>query len=134
MSRGKYARIVQLIRDCSPEVILRAASRCDGHSIFKPEAFIDAGLPVDVVSYMTHTYKSDGSPKGTIFVNGEPVKDLQGVYGLDLLRLLADARGITYRSAMGRGFEAQNIQSALKLQLGSGIPTTHIPGASGDQD
>lgn len=117
MSRSRYTKVIEAIRDCSPEVILRAASRCDGHSIFKPEAFIDAGLPNDVVSYITHTYKSDGSPKGTIFVNGAPVKDLQGVYGLDLLRLIANALGVQYRSAIGRGFEAQNIQQALKVHF-----------------
>jgi hypothetical protein len=109
--------MVEQIRNLPPEVILKAASRCDGHTIFKPEAFTNDGLPEDVVSYITHTYKSDGSPKGTIFVDGQAVKDLKGVYGLDLLRLLASVLNVTYQSAIGRGFEAQNIQHALRQQL-----------------
>lgn len=114
MTRSRYQRICELIRACPPEVIHRAASRCDGHSIFLPQAFLDDGLPQEVVSYLTRSHRSDGTPKGTIFVEGQPVKDLEGIYGLDLLRLLAEALNITYRSAIGRGFEAQNIQSALR--------------------
>ena len=113
MSKSRYPKVLELIRTCSPEVILKVAARCDGHSIFKPEAFSEAGLPNEVVEYITHTYKSDGSPKGTIFVDGQPVKELKGVYGLDLLRLLASALNVTYRRAIGRGFEAQLIQQAL---------------------
>lgn len=111
--------MVEQIRHLPPEVILKAASRCDGHTIFKPEAFTNDGLPEDVVSYITHTYKSNGSPKGTIFVAGEAVKELKGVYGLDLLRLLASALNVTYQSAMGRGFEARNIQHALQQHFAS---------------
>ena len=113
----QYQRAVELVRQCQPEVILRAAARCDGHTIFKPEAFTDAGLPAEVTQLFTRTYKSDGSPKGTIFVKGQPVKTLAGVYGLDLLRFIASALGVEYRQAMGRGFEAQNIQIALRQRL-----------------
>ena len=55
--------------------------------------------------------------KGTIYVKGQPVKELAGIYGLDLLRFLASALGVEYRQAMGRGFEAQNIQMALRQHL-----------------
>ncbi len=93
---------------------LRAASLCNGHSILKPEAFTDAGLPAAVVEHMTRKYKSDGSPKGTLFVNGQPVKELTGVYGLQMLRFLAVALGVEYHETIGRGSEARNIQAALK--------------------
>ncbi len=111
----------ELTRACDPQVILRAAGHCDGHTIFKPGLFTKAGLPADVVEHFTRVYKSDGSPKGTIFVNGQPVKSLRGVSGLDLLRFLADALDVEYRSAFGRGSEAQNIRIALRQKLaGSG--------------
>jgi len=45
------------------------------------------------------------------------VRELTGVYGLDLLRFLASALKIEYRRAMGRGFEAQNIKSALQAHF-----------------
>lgn len=114
MNQKQYQRLVDQIRQCTPDIILRAADLCDGHSILKPQAFIEAGLPQEVVNHLTRTYRSDGTPKGTIFVNGRPVQELAGVYGLDLLRFLASALEVEYQSAMGRGFEAQNIQVALQ--------------------
>jgi hypothetical protein len=113
MNRNETERIIALVGQCDAGAILRAASICDGHTIFKPEAFTEAGLPAEVVTHMTTTYRSDGTPKGTISVHGKPVKELSGVYGLDLLRFLADALGVKYARAMGRGSEAGNIQVAL---------------------
>ncbi len=118
MNKRQYQRLVEALRACDPEVILRAAGHCDGHSILKPELFIQAGLPQEVVDHVTRTYTSDGSPKGTIFVRGQPVKECQGVYGLDLLRFIASAIDLDYRSPLGRGFVAQNIQQALHQRLG----------------
>lgn len=117
MAKKKLDHAVRLIRETNPAVILKAASLCDGHTILNPEAFIDAGLAAEVVEFATTTYKSDGSPKGTIFVRGEPVPELTGVYGLNLLTLLADALGVRYRSCMGRGFQASAIQEALRRHL-----------------
>lgn len=123
MRRREYQQLTDAVRRCGSEAILCAAGRCDGHSILKPEALADAGLPAAVVEYLTNTYQSDGTPKGTIFVAGHPVAELRGVYGLDALRFLAAALGVKYRSAIGRGFEAQNIQAALREHLGGPEPT-----------
>ena len=108
-----HSRLVELVRQLPADVVLRIASLCDGHSILKPQAFADAGLPDQVVQHLTRTYRSDGSPKGTIFVDGQPVPELQGIYGLDCLRFLADGLDVSYRRALGRGFEASNIRTAL---------------------
>ncbi|CAN5621281.1 hypothetical protein BH10PLA1_BH10PLA1_17180 [soil metagenome] len=124
MTQTQYQNLVGQVRGSDKEVLLRAAGLCDGHSIVDPKAFIEAGLPATVVDHVTRTHKSDGSPKGTIFVSGQPVPELRGVYGLDLLRFLADALGVQYRSAIGRGFEAQNIQSALHQHFHP-VPPTH---------
>lgn len=115
--RNPRQQAADLIRQLTPEVILDVAALCDGHSILMPQAFLKAGLPEAAVTYLTRTYRSDGSPKGTIFVNGQPVKQLEGVYGLDCLHFLADALDVAYRGAMGRGFEAANIRSALAQHL-----------------
>jgi len=128
-TQKQYERAVKLIKQCSPEVILAVSGRCDGHTIFKPEAFTDIGLPAEVTQLFTSTYKSDGSPKGTIFVNGQPVEELAGVYGLDLLRFIASALNVEYRSAMGRGFEAQNIQLALRQHFPPITPPNATPPA-----
>ena len=117
--RKQYARLVELLKATPPDVIIKAAARCDGHSILKPEAFTDAGLPAEVVQHLTTTYKSDASPKGTIFVGGQPVKELTGVYGLDVLTFIAGALGVEYEDKIGRGFRAQSIQQALHRHFAS---------------
>ncbi len=113
MTAKQRVKLIHAVRDCDGAVLLKAAGLCDGHCILAPQALLDVGLPAAVVEHVTRTYKSDGSPKGTIFVSGQPVAELRGVYGLDLLRFLAEALDVKYRSAIGRGFEAQNIQLAL---------------------
>jgi hypothetical protein len=105
--------LIEHVRQLKPDVILAASGRCDGHTIFKPEAFTEVGVPSEVVDYLSSTFKSDGTPKGTIFVQGQPVKELKGVYGLDMLKFLAMALDVEYADAIGRGFQAQNIQMAL---------------------
>lgn len=122
MKTKDYQKLVDQIRQLPAETILAAAFRCDGHTIFKPEAFLDVGLPQPVVDYCTHDHASDGSPKGTIFVNGQPVKELSGVYGLDLLRFLASALGVTYARKFGRGSQAGAIQSALQSHFAKNPP------------
>ena len=113
----KLNRLIEQVRACDPATLLRVAGHCDGHTIFKPELFTESGLPAEVVQHFTRAYKSDGSPKGTIFVDGRPVKELSGVYGLEVLRFIAFALDVEYRQAMGRGFEAQNILIALRQKL-----------------
>jgi hypothetical protein len=120
MKRKEYQKLIEQVRTLPAETILTAAYRCDGHTIFKPEAFLDAGLPDNIVNHFTRSHGSDGSPKGTIFVNGDPVKELTGVYGLDLLRFLADALNVEYQEAMGRGTQARHIQAALKQHFDAG--------------
>lgn len=120
MNHKKYQQLVEQVRALPRETILAAANRCDGHTIFKPQAFLDAGLLQAIVDYVTQTYRSDGSPKGTIFVDGRAVEELAGIYGLDLLRFLAAALGVEYAGAIGRGFQARHIQEALKRHFAAG--------------
>jgi len=126
-ARGATARIApgDQIRQLPPATVLRVAGLCDGHGVLDPRAFREAGLPEDVVAHLTHTHRSDGTPKGTLYVRGEPVKALSGVYGLDVLRFLAAALGVDYADAFGRGTEARNIQQALHQHFAS--PPTPNP-------
>ncbi|MBI1338468.1 MAG: hypothetical protein GC164_16115 [Phycisphaera sp.] len=111
-----------LVRALDPEVILRSADLCDGHSILAPEAFIQAGLPIELVEQLTVTHESDTtSPKSTIFHDGQPVASVRGVYGLDLLVFLAGALGVTYPRCIGRGFQASAIKHALFTRLRSHV-------------
>ncbi|MGB0766268.1 MAG: hypothetical protein ACPGYV_01005 [Phycisphaeraceae bacterium] len=107
----------RLIRETDPDVLWRIAQMCDGHGIIDPRKLIETGLDEQAVSYFTETLKSDGTPKGTIFVDGQPVDSLEGVYGLRLLEAIASALDVTYPSFMGRGYQARAIQETLRAHL-----------------
>ena len=106
--------LAELIRCLPSQTILNVARLCDGHTILPPERLIDAGLPNEVVAAVTTTYRSDTtSPKTTIFVDGQPVEQIRGIYSLDLLQRLAGALGVTYRECYGRGSQATAIREAV---------------------
>ena len=63
MSKRTWERSAAIVRTLPGEVILKAAGHCSGHNILDPKAFSDAGIPAEVVEYLTRTYKSDGSPR-----------------------------------------------------------------------
>lgn len=117
MTRSTFDTVQQTIRETDTDVLWRIATTCDGHGILDPRKLIEAGLPVEAVAYFTETLKSDGTPKGTIFVDGKPVDSLDGVYGLRLLEAIAMALNVTYPSFMGRGYQARVIQAALRSHL-----------------
>jgi hypothetical protein len=81
----------------------------DGHSIYSPDFYV--GFDVGSIAYC-HT--SDGTGKGTIFTDGEPVKELVGVYNLEFLYMIAGHCGVKYESKYGRGSQARAIVDSLK--------------------
>lgn len=98
----------QLVRDALKEEIIYPS----GHDIM-PSNYYEKYFDV---SHLVHTFKSDGTHKGTIFVNGEPVDELKGVYNLNFVDWLAGMIGLTYRdygSYGGRGFQAQAIVRSI---------------------
>ena len=106
--------LAELIRQLPSQTLLNVARLCDGHTILSPERLIDAGLPNEIVAAVTTTYRSDtASPKTTIFVDGQPVEQVRGIYGLDLLQRLAGSLGVTYRACYGRGSQAAAIREAI---------------------
>ena len=118
MNKNEFQKLAEQVRALSTEKVLAIAALCDGHSIRHPHAFLEAGLPSAVVTHLTRTFKADGSPKGTPFVNGMPMAELTGVYGLQVLHFLAAALNVNYAASLGRGSEARNIQTALHQRLG----------------
>ena len=68
----------------------------DAHTIFKPQAFIDLGLPEEFVMNYARTYKSDTSnPKYTIYdEEGEVIKDVQGVMSQSIAYALVRVFGL----------------------------------------
>lgn len=107
--------------DVDPAVVMRVADICDGHTIFKPEAFTNVGAPPALVAQYVECYESNpGDPKETIFVDGAPVSQCLGVYGLRLIRAICHDLGIEYESKMGRGFQASACRDAIRKHFGAG--------------
>ena len=106
------------LRRLPRHLLIGIADLCDGHTILPPEALIDVGLPASLAQRLSHEWRSDGTPKGTIYINGEPVESMHGIYGLDLLQQIAAALNVSYEPAHGRGSEARRIRHAIRTQLG----------------
>jgi len=92
----------------------------DAHTIFKPSAFTDLGLPEEFVLKYAHTYKSDtSSPKSTIYGdNGEVIHSLQGVMSDRIADQLAMRFGLqdALKEAgqkMGRGSALRVLSQAI---------------------
>ena len=68
----------------------------DAHTVFKPSAFTDLGLPEEFVMNYARTYKSDtSSPKSTIYGdNGEVIHSVQGVMSSSIADALVRAFGL----------------------------------------
>jgi len=96
----------------------------DGHTIYDPREDIFNGVSKELMESVTQTHKSDGSYKGSIFVDGKCVEELYGVHGLELLWKLAinvEADTKVAASKMGRGFQAQALSEAIFNKLGENI-------------
>ena len=93
----------------------------DGHTLYDAADEIFQTMPKALMDMVTQTHKSDGTPKGTIFKDGQIVEEMHAVYGLDLLWRLATEVGADTKLAaqkMGRGFQAQELTKALRVKLG----------------
>ena len=68
----------------------------DAHTIFKPSAFTDLGLPEEFVMNYARTYKSDTShPKATIYhEDGSIIKDVHGVMSSSIADALVRVFGL----------------------------------------
>ena len=87
----------------------------DGHTIFKPEAFLKKGIPEEIVKLETRYYKSyDSDPRHTIFNRqGQALIGLEGVFGLSFLKHLVMTFELKTEPKLGRGWEAREATRAL---------------------
>lgn len=111
--------------EIDPKIVLAAADICDGHTIFDPQAFLDAGVPQELVDRCTSIYESDFSnPKYTISgPDGKPVNQMRGVYGLDALASMVRDFNLQCAAKLGRGFQAQVWKEALHKHLDTPVAT-----------
>lgn len=86
----------------------------DGHTIFEPSFY----EPHFDVSHLAHTFKSDGTLKGSIFKDGVLVESVQGVYNLQFLSWLHGELGVEESpTAIGRGFAAEQYVRLIEAWL-----------------
>ena len=83
----------------------------DGHGLYGAEQY-EPLFPVRAWGLVTK-YRSNGTPKGTIFVNGRPVRELEAVWNLSFLEYLLRLAGLPSSTAMGRGTAARDSVDAL---------------------
>ena len=84
----------------------------DGHTIWNPSVL--DGFPAEVRGRFVRSFKSSKKdPKGMIFVDGQRVEELSGVYGLTLLRSICSDLGLKYEDCFGRGTEARRATTAI---------------------
>ena len=102
------------------KVLFDVAELCDGHTIFKPEAFTDLGVPSELIEQFTQEFESNtDSYKETIFDDhGKIVPKLRGVYGLDVIESINRELGLQSPNKFGRGFRADLCRSQIKDHLG----------------
>ena len=90
----------------------------DGHSIFKPESVsTETGVSMDKIEPYCEVYESDTShSKSTIYVEGAPVDELKGLYGLSMIETFARKIGVQ-SECMGRGFRCSALCKGIIKSL-----------------
>ena len=92
----------------------------DGHAILAPDYYTELGIPAEFLDGLEKTIKSNFKDhKQTIYVNGEAVKSIKGIYNLDFLYRVALLLGVEHdaMNKYGRGSQAGVICSAVKSAL-----------------
>ena len=92
----------------------------DGHAILAPDYYTELGIPAEFLDGLEKTIKSNFKDhKQTIYVNGEAVKSIKGIYNLDFLYRVASLLGLEHDAMHkdGRGSQAGVSCSAVKSAL-----------------
>jgi len=102
------------------KVLMDVADLCDGHTLFKVEAFTDLGVPQELIDRYAHEHESNTSDyKSTIFDDsGNVIPKIVGVYGLEVIESLTRDLGLPGSGKMGRGFRAQECREQIRNHIG----------------
>jgi hypothetical protein len=102
------------------KVILDVVEVCDGHTIFKLDAFTKLGVPQELVDRYSDEFESDTSDyKSTIFDDhGKVIPKMKGVYGLEVIESINREFGLPAPDKFGRGSRAVVCRDQIKKYLG----------------
>jgi hypothetical protein len=103
------------------KTIIEVADLCDGHTIFKVEAFTDLGVPKELVDQYAQEFESNTeSYKETIFDDhGKIIPKLKGVYGLDVIESINRELDLPAPMKFGRGSRADVCRNQIKDYFGN---------------
>lgn len=112
-------RAESLICATSPQALLSALAICDGHGIFTAETFLERGLRRDLVDlfHRVHMSSAEDCTQAIEGASGHQVEAVKGVYGLELLRVVAQAYDIPPAPFHGRGTQARWYREQLRQKL-----------------
>lgn len=111
MAKINWEQLREIVKNTSKDV-LKKAVMVDGHTIYTPEKFLEAGLDASIINVFTKKLRSGNHPKETLYVDGQQVQSLTGVYGLELLEFIASCFEIDSWK-MGRGSRAAHLAEQL---------------------
>lgn len=114
MAKINWEKIREKVK-ATDKAVLREAVMVDGHTIYKPEKFLDIGLDAEIVTVFTKKLHSGEHYKEKLEVNGKEVDSLTGVYGLDVLEFIASVFDVA-SGKMGRGSRAADLCEQLLEQ------------------
>jgi hypothetical protein len=102
------------------KVINDVVELCDGHTIFKMEAFTKLGVPEELIERYAEEHESETSDyKSTIFDDhGKIIPKMKGVYGLDVIESINREFGLPASTKFGRGFRADQCRRQIKDFIG----------------
>lgn len=101
----------ETVRTTDKAVLTKVVQSTDGHTIYLPKHFTEAGLDQSIVVAFTKTLRS-GQGKEQIYKGGEPVDTLTGIHGLQVLEFIAGCFGVDSWK-MGRGSRAAHLAEQL---------------------
>lgn len=112
MAKVNWEKVRETVKN-TDKAVLREVIKVDGHTIYDPSKFLDAGLDETVVKAFTKYHQSGDHPKEQIWAKGgKQVEALAGVYGLDVIEFVASVFDVTSWK-MGRGSRADHLAEQL---------------------
>ncbi len=107
-----WAKLRQRVKDTDTKVLQDVIRGLEGHKLYAPERFLEAGLDAEIVEAFTEVHESGLDLKEQLFVDGVPVNQLREVYGLQLLEFIASVFDVSSWK-MGRCSRAFDLAEQL---------------------
>lgn len=94
----------------------------DGHQIYIAQHYLDQGFSIDITNPLDRVHESDGTTKGSIFMEAhtKSARYLKGVYNLEFLWHIALILDAKVENKFGRGSQARELVLAIEREVENG--------------